>query len=211
MISYDILAYFLGINALIYIAFNLPLEIVAYKDKESNQKEDSGKYDIWENRKKFVTITIFASFYFWTFFILWPVYHIVAPSDLLSSWTFDLPYPSSWQYIGIFLIGTATITEILGRIGRGRSAISWGVPSKLKTGYGHRIVRHPLYASYIYYFIGIQLAFQNLLLLPMLLGILGYYSITKYEESILEYEFEDEFRDYQKEVGMLVPFLGKRN
>ncbi|MFP4050623.1 MAG: methyltransferase family protein [Thermoplasmata archaeon] len=211
MISYDIIAYFLAANAIIYIAIHLLLEIISYRSKEPNQKEDSGDYDIWERSKPTILVSILSTFYFWIFFTVWPIYHMMFNSEFIKQFCYSLNYSTYPQIIGLILVVFATTVEILGRIERGKSAISWGVPSELKTGLGQRIVRHPLYASYIYYFIAFQLIFQSLILLPILPGILGYYSIAKYEESILTYEFGDEYRNYQKKVGMLFPLIGRRN
>ncbi len=210
MISYDIIAYFLAANAIIYIAIHLPLEVLAYKNNESKQKEDSGEYDIWKRSKATILVSIFSTIYFWIFFTIWPIYYLIFSSEFIEQFSYSLNYSTYLQIIGLILVLFATTVEILGRIERGKSAISWGVPSKLKTGLGQKIVRHPLYASYIYYFIAFQLIFQSLIFLPLLPGILGYYSIAKYEESILTYEFGDEYRNYQKKVGMLIPFMGRR-
>ncbi len=210
MISYDIIAYFLAANAIIYIAIHLPLEMVSYRNKGRKEKEDSGDHNIWNRSKATIFVSTFSTFYFWIFFTIWPVYHFMFSSEFIKQYSYTLSYSTYFQIIGMALIIFATTVEILGRIERGKSAISWGVPSKLKTGLGQKIVRHPLYASYIYYFIAFQLIFQSLIFLPLLPGILGYYSIAKYEESILTYEFGDEYRNYQKKVGMLIPFMGRR-
>ncbi len=210
MISYDIIAYFLAANAIIYIAIHLPLEVLAYKNNESKQKEDSGEYDIWKRSKPTILISTFSTIYFWIFFTIWPIYYLIFSSEFIEQFSYSLNHSTYLQIIGLILVLFATTIEILGRIERGKSAISWGVPSKLKTGLGQKIVRHPLYASYIYYFIAFQLIFQSLIFLPLLPGILGYYSIAKYEESILTYEFGDEYRNYQNKVGMLIPFMGRR-
>ena len=50
----------------------------------------------------------------------------------------------------------------------------------------------------------------NYLLLPMILGIIGYYYTAKYEEKILEKEFGEEYQNYQRKVGMLIPFIGRK-
>lgn len=211
MISYDVLAYFIAANAIVYIAVHLPLEVLAYKNKVSKQKEDSGNYDMWERSKATILVSTFSTIYFWIFFAIWPIYHFVFSSEFIKQFSYTFHYSTYLQIIGLILVLFATTVEIFGRIEKGKTAISWGVPSKLKTGLGQRIVRHPLYASYIHYFIAFQLIFQSFILLPLLPGILGYYSIAKYEESILTYEFGDDYREYQKKVGMLIPFLGRRN
>ena len=75
---------------------------------------------------------------------------------------------------------------------------------------GFRLVRHPLYASYCYYFIGLPLAMFNYLLFPLILGIIGYYFTAIYEERILVEEFGEEYIEYRKKVGMFIPLIGKQ-
>ena len=51
---------------------------------------------------------------------------------------------------------------------------------------------------------------QNFLLIPLILGIFGYYFTAKYEERILEKEFGEDYQSYQRKVGMLLPLIGRR-
>ena len=131
--------------------------------------------------------------------------------NFILFFNFNIPYVgNAIQIIGLILIGLGTSIASIGRISRGTKAISWGVPKELTKKWGFKIVRHPLYASYCYYFLGIPLAILNYILLPLVLGIFGYYYSAKYEEKILVQEFGDEYIEYQKEVGKLIPFIGKR-
>jgi len=70
----------------------------------------------------------------------------------------------------------------------------------------YRIVRHPLYASLIWMFIGASLLYVNLLaLLSSLLVFLPFmYYRAKQEERLLEKEF-DGYDAYRKKVGMFFP------
>ncbi|MHA1942700.1 MAG: methyltransferase family protein, partial [Candidatus Hodarchaeales archaeon] len=77
----------------------------------------------------------------------------------------------------------------------------------LETGGMYRYIRHPLYASYCFYFISFLFILQNLLLIFLLLGIPGYYYISIYEEEILIQQFGQEYRDYQKKVKRFIPFI----
>ncbi|MFX1535627.1 MAG: methyltransferase family protein [Promethearchaeota archaeon] len=210
MLNYDFIALFIGANALIYLLIHLPLDLLTLLDSQKKLKEDAKEYPPWNTKVSMVVIFL-STIYFWGFFVLWPILHYMGYDGVLFFFIFEAPILGELlQYLGLVLIGSGTIIAGLGRIGRGRGMIAWGVPKKLTTNWGFRIVRHPGYASYCYYFIGVLLTLQNILLLPLVLGSYGYYQTAKYEENILEAEFGDTYREYQKKVGMLVPFIGRR-
>jgi len=210
MINYDIIAYFIGSNILLYFLIHIPLDILTFKDKREKYKEGSKDYLPWGNQNLIKVITVIASIYFWIFSTLWPIIHILSWDNFILFFNYEIPIiGEAFQYIGMIIIGFGTIIACIGRIARRTQAISWGVPKELTVKLGFRIVRHPLYASYCYYFLGIPLAMMNYLLLPLILGIIGYYYTTKYEEKILVEEFGDEYIAYQKKVGMFIPFIGR--
>jgi protein-S-isoprenylcysteine O-methyltransferase Ste14 len=89
--------------------------------------------------------------------------------------------------------------------------------SRLKEG--HKIVktgayaysRHPLYSSRIACYVGLWLFFGNfafLLLFAVLFPLL--YLQAKLEEGLLTEMFGEEYGEYKKEVGMLLPRVFKR-
>lgn len=83
-------------------------------------------------------------------------------------------------------------------------------PVQLKTSGFNSIVRHPLYFSTIILAWGFFLYQPSLLVLMLVLIINGYlYVGTKLEEEKLILEFGKAYLDYKKEVGMLLPFIGK--
>ncbi len=210
MINYNIIAYYIGANILLYFLIHIPLDILTLRDKQEKYKENAKEYSAWGNQNLVKIITVITSIYFWVFSVLWPVLHIFTWDNFVMICNFEIPIAGeAFQYIGMVIIGFGTIIACLGRIARKTQAISWGVPNKLTVKLGFRIVRHPLYASYCYYFLGIPLAMMNYLLLPLILGIIGYYFTAKYEEEILLQEFGEEYFAYQKKVGMLLPFIGR--
>ena len=146
--------------------------------------------------------------------LIWPNYHPDNYRNLqvlffYEIWLWGFYY--SWlQYIGLIFACLGTFIACLGRISRSIYAISWGVPNQLTTRLGYRIVRHPLYTSYCCYFLGVPLAMQNYLLLILVLGIIGYVQTARYEEKILLQEFGGEYEAYQRKVGMIIPFIGRR-
>lgn len=212
MVSYDFLSYFIGGNAILYLLIHLPLDLLTLINQREKRKEEAEEYPPWEEGKNIIKIiTVFTSLYFWTFFLGWPILHLLQWDGFILFFNFQIPYiGKALQYIGLILIGGGTLIACIGRIARGIKAISWGVPKELTTNLGFRIVRHPLYASYCNYFLGIPLAMLNFLLLSLLPGIIGYFFTAKYEESILIKEFGEDYKEYQKKVGMLIPFVGRR-
>lgn len=112
-----------------------------------------------------------------------------------------------FQLIGIVLISVSTLIAILGRLARGKYAISWGIPAKVVNTGIFRYIRHPLYSSYILYFIGFQLLFLTPFLTPLLLGIIGYYWTAIYEESILVERFGEEYSSYMGKTKKFIPFF----
>lgn len=211
MVNYDILAYYIGSNILVYMLIHIPLDLITYRRKTEGYKEDAKDYPAWEDQNFTKIITVITSLVFWVFVIFWPILHIFDIDDFILFFNFAIPYVDEvFQIIGLVLVGLGTFIASIGRISRSTKAISWGVPKELTKKWGFRIVRHPLYASYCYYFIGIPLAMLNYLLIPLILGIFGYYLTAVYEEKILVREFGEEYIEYQKKVGMLVPFIGRR-
>jgi len=213
MIEYDYLAVFLALNVIAYIIVHIPLGVksILSDTKPAVRKQTSLKeyYTPWKFSLIFLIIVL-TTFYFFMIFLFWPFCHILLGSDLMGRWLLELPYSTSFQLTGMGVITAATMINIFGRIARGKSYISDGVPDELSKDLGHKVVRHPLYASYCYYFVGFQLVFQSYLTLPLLLGIFAYYSASKHEEKVLEREFGNEYREYQKKVGMLLPLVGRR-
>ena len=211
MLNHNMLAIFIGSNALLFLIIHIPLDILTYLSKENKYKEGAKDYPAWDKSVFIKIITIFTSLLFWLFFLVWPILHLVGWDGFVMFFNFNIPYVGdSFQIIGMVLVALGTLIAIVGRISRGSNAVSWGVPKELTTKGGFKIIRHPLYASYCYYFIGIPLAMLNFILIPLLLGIIGYYFTAVYEEKILLEEFGEEYINYQEKVGMLMPFIGRK-
>ena len=94
-----------------------------------------------------------------------------------------------------------------GRVSRGVSAPSGPMPENynLSTRGAYSVIRHPQYVSYSLFFIGLPLVLLNILLLVCVVGIYGYYILAAVEERILIDRFGQEYREYQKRVGMVIP------
>lgn len=74
----------------------------------------------------------------------------------------------------------------------------------------YRHVRHPQYLGFILLTFGIDflwVTFSTLILWPILVFL--YYRLAKEEEKMMEEKFGDQYRQYTKEVPMLLPNLKK--
>lgn len=146
------------------------------------------------------------SLIFWATFFASPVmfytgWYAAAPALFRSA------HENSIQVTGFVLLFLGVVLADWGRISRGVVAPSCSMPEgyTLSKRGAYRIVRHPMYVSYSLFFIGIPLALLNVLLFVCILGILGYYRIAKEEERVLIERFGEEYREYQKKVGMFIP------
>ena len=82
---------------------------------------------------------------------------------------------------------------------------------KLITTGPYKRVRHPLYAATLLFLIGQILVSDNWVFLAILLAMVpGFYVRIKREEQMMIEEFGDEYRDYIKQTGRLLPRLGSR-
>lgn len=210
MFSYHSIGIIIGTNLVIYSVLHIPLDYITITQNQSFKTQElKEEPPHWANTKVML-LTILPSLYLWIIFVVIPFtafirFHLFYFLRILQI----EPGNTVIQIVGIILICVATTTACWGRISRGKRAISWGIPFKLEVQGMYRFIRHPLYASYCYYFVGFCLVFQSFLIIPLLLGILGYYETSKYEEEILIRHFGDDYLQYQQRVGRFFPrFLG---
>jgi protein-S-isoprenylcysteine O-methyltransferase Ste14 len=110
---------------------------------------------------------------------------------------------------GLLLVVLGAAVNIMGRFDLGRN---WGnqviiyEDHSLVTGGVYRIVRHPLYASLVWMFLGASVVFANwaALLATVLLFIPGMYYRAKQEENALAAHFPG-YERYRDTTGMLFP------
>jgi len=197
--------FIITMNFLIYIIFTFPLDLKTYLKGNPNRKQEISpdtKINLWS------VLAFITSGVVWfvfildtiTFFLnLWIVHNYNSiPNNLLFNVI---------QLLGASFISIGTIIAVLGRYSRWDRAFSWGIPTRLETRGMYQWIRHPLYSSYIFYFLGFPLLYLNPCFLFLLLGILGYYSITLYEEALLVKYFPEEYPLYQKRVKRFIPLL----
>lgn len=148
------------------------------------------------------SIIFWITFFAGPFLLYFRVYeNIFAP--VLLRWTHE----DALQAAGLFLLFISVLLADWGRVSRGVIAPSGPMPQNYKItvrgAYG--VVRHPMYVSYSLFFVGLPLALLNLLLFVCIVGIPGYYMIARAEERVLTKRFGEEYRAYQKRVGMFLP------
>jgi protein-S-isoprenylcysteine O-methyltransferase Ste14 len=74
-----------------------------------------------------------------------------------------------------------------------------------------RIIRHPLYVSYIFILAGLSMVLLTFwLLIPTLFLIIGIYPTAKAEEEILIEQFGEEYINYKRNVGMFFPKIHRK-
>jgi protein-S-isoprenylcysteine O-methyltransferase Ste14 len=123
---------------------------------------------------------------------------------------YDLPamyYPAAVSGLMLLVLGAAV--NITGRFALGRN---WGnqviiyQDHTLVTGGIYRFVRHPLYASLIWMFIGASLVFQNgaSLLATVLIFVPAMYYRGRLEEKALIAQFPN-YAEYRDRTGMFFP------
>jgi protein-S-isoprenylcysteine O-methyltransferase Ste14 len=206
MFDYQMIGIFFAINLTIYLVVTLPLDLVTYRNSRG------GKARSLEIKTNFTMIVTFLiSGYMWVLYLLVPLDTLSGPKVLIYQPIYSSDAINTLiQILGLVIVLLGTFVACWGRISRGRRAFSWGIPKKLEKEGMYAYIRHPLYASYCYYFLGFVIILQNVLILPLLLGIYGYYDLSKYEEAILVEHFGEEYREYQNRVGRFFPrLLGK--
>lgn len=145
--------------------------------------------------------------------LLFPTIALTGFLSFLNSFPFRIGFQhdSIVQIIGLTLLTSGYVLFWLSIIARGQYAVSWDMPDghRLVTCGPYRYVRHPSYLAYSLMFLGFVLAWLNLLAVPSLISIPGYYLMTGIEEKILIERFGDEYRTYQEKTGRLFPRLRK--
>jgi protein-S-isoprenylcysteine O-methyltransferase Ste14 len=133
---------------------------------------------------------------------------------LLRSKTGVLDISYSWFRVALAIFGTSSVligcfVNIRGRFDLGKN---WSNQIRIYDDHSlisngmYSIVRHPLYSSLIWMFLGASLLYVNYmaLLATMLIFIPFMYYRAKQEEILLEKEF-DGYSGYRKKVGMFFP------
>ena len=125
------------------------------------------------------------------------------------------PIETAFKLVGALLVVYASLINIAGRVALGQY---WSDQIEIATD--HHVVRawpyswsrHPLYGSMILFGTGMGLLMLNPIVVLAVLSVFApamHYRSVKEEELLLD-GLGDTYREYQREVRMLVPLPGKR-
>jgi protein-S-isoprenylcysteine O-methyltransferase Ste14 len=116
--------------------------------------------------------------------------------------------------LGLAIMVAGAVLNVAGRIHLGRNwadqVTEYRDQSLVRRG-AYAVVRHPLYASITWMFVGAALVYRNAVLLgaALLVFLPAMVLRARQEERLLEQRFP-EYADYRRKVGMLLPGLHAR-
>ena len=143
------------------------------------------------------------------------VYYLVIRFRVLQL-SLDGRVTSALVAAGLLLVVAGAVFNVWGRV---RLGSHWA--NQIKIYEGHRlvtdgpysVVRHPLYASLVWIFIGGSMIYTNPLSLALTLGVFVpmMYIRAKKEDALLLANFNREFEEYRGRTGMLFPKMWGRS
>jgi protein-S-isoprenylcysteine O-methyltransferase Ste14 len=125
------------------------------------------------------------------------------------------PVRTAMILVGLALMVAGVAFNVAGRFELGSN---WANQIKiyaghtLKTTGPYSVVRHPLYASLIWIFVGGSLVYSNLLALALTLGLFTPMMVVRAlkEETLLAETFGEPYAAYRRRTGMLLPTPWRR-
>ncbi|MHC1755104.1 MAG: protein-S-isoprenylcysteine O-methyltransferase [Methanosarcina sp.] len=126
--------------------------------------------------------------------------------------TFHFPFPAWVRWLGAGIIFTGDLLFIWSHRALGRN---WSPILEIRrghtlvTGGPYRFIRHPMYAAIFLIGTGVSLLAANWVVsLSYMLPVIFMYLIrVSDEEEMMRGQFGDEYRDYMRKTGRLVPKL----
>jgi protein-S-isoprenylcysteine O-methyltransferase Ste14 len=136
---------------------------------------------------------------------------IYAASNWLDIANYALPSWAGW--IGVVLIASAVFVFWRAHADLG---LNWSPTLEIREKHElitrgiYGVVRHPMYASQLLWVIAQPLLLQNWIagFMDLLVFIVFYSLRVKSEEQLMIESFGDQYRDYMKKVGGVIPRLG---
>lgn len=118
-----------------------------------------------------------------------------------------------WRIVGLFVFIVFTWLQVLAYQSLGKFYAPDIVILKgheLKTGGIYRLIRHPQYLSQILSDLGAAIALMSYLVLPIVLFVEIPLFILRAieEEKLLTKHFKEDFSNYKKKSGFMIPFVG---
>ncbi len=207
MIPQIISAIFLSVPLIILISSSIPYW-ARFKNMDKSPKKIQYK-------KKFLFLIAIG------WLSIWPVWIGSVILLFLNNFynifgflTFSSQFEVIQQIIGffIFYIGDITYNLTIILTGQYLSPSTSGLVEdhKLIQKGTFRIIRHPLYVSYLLILVGLSLILLIYwLLIPTIFVIIGIYPTAKTEEETLIQQYGEEYIEYKRKVGMFFPKLRK--
>jgi protein-S-isoprenylcysteine O-methyltransferase Ste14 len=207
MINQTTIAILLSIPALVITLISISYwsEFIKEKKRESGEKI---KY-----KKIFLLLVAYGFFFMWISWITGIIFLFLNKFYTFYDYLmFSFPYETTIQVIGLVIFYTGASMCVLTIIYTGKnlrpSISGLSKNHKLITSGPFRIVRHPLYVSYVLILVGLSLTFFIYwILIPAFCVIIGIYPTAKAEEERLTEQFEEEYIKYKQKVGMFFPKL----
>lgn len=172
------------------LIFSVIFDFILYEENDNTKKQKKSKVATWN-----------MSFFFFILYLIW----------LLKIWNFRVQdnINNIITVIWIVLVILWTIFNIMWRF---YLSNNWANHIKiydnhtLVVSWPYKIVRHPLYASLIWFWVWVGLAYLNYLMIALTLFIFLPMMIyrAKQEEQLLSERFPD-YKDYKKKVSMFIP------
>jgi protein-S-isoprenylcysteine O-methyltransferase Ste14 len=186
-----------------------------WKEFRRDKKKETGSRKAKYNKPLFLTFVsgILAMWIFWIFGIIFSVLSLYR--TVFGIITFIFEFDIYAQIIGFvfFYIGGFVYNWVLIVAGKYvRPAPLGALENHLLITTGpFRVVRHPLYFSYVCILFGLTLVLSTYwLMIPLLCVIIGVYPTAKAEEEVLISQFGEDYIKYQEKVGMLFPRGARR-
>lgn len=138
-----------------------------------------------------------------------PIFFYILTSRINS---FRLPFPSWLRWLGAGIIFAGDLLFIWSHRALGKN---WSPLLEIRKGHTlvtegpYRFIRHPMYAAIALIGIGVSLLSANLLvILAHMLSIISMYLVrVSDEEKMMIEKFGDEYREYMRRTGRLIPKL----
>jgi protein-S-isoprenylcysteine O-methyltransferase Ste14 len=208
----NIIAAFIALCLLIFYSLNI-YNLAKTKYKRKAQIQPSPKVHPPDSFS--LALVTVGTLIFWLESITYPLLVFTGFSSLLDVYPLQLSLPNSalLQYFGVTLTTIGYSLFVWSILARGRYATSWDMPQnhKLVTWGPYRYVRHPAYLAYFILYFGLFLMLQNILALPCLIAIPGYFKIVEKEENMLIERFGDEYKEYQRKTGRFLPYIFRKS
>lgn len=164
-------------------------------------------------QKPYLYLLIFGVLCMWLAWLGGMALLFLNKSDRLFGFQVFQSVPAVWMQAGgfiIFYLGAGMYNLALFAAGKYLRPAPSGIHAEhklIQTG-PYRIIRHPLYVSYILILAGLSLVLRSYwLLIPAVCIIVGIYPTAKAEEEMLVERFGEEYTGYQRRVGMFFPRL----